>query len=48
MKNWLIIVFCLLALIASTQTFGLVRSLIELCAFVGVLFFAWRVQTMAE
>ncbi|MCH1929865.1 hypothetical protein L9G16_06695 [Shewanella sp. A25] len=48
MKNAPIIVFCLLALIASSQTTGLVRSLIDFSAFVGVLYLAWRIKPKAE
>ncbi|EGM71902.1 hypothetical protein SOHN41_00091 [Shewanella sp. HN-41] len=48
LKNWLIIVFSLIALIASTQTSGLVRSLIEFSAFVGVLCWAWRIKPSTE
>jgi len=48
LKNWLIIVFCLIALVASTQTTGLVRSLIEFSAFVGVLCWAWRMKPTTE
>ncbi|NMH66679.1 hypothetical protein [Shewanella salipaludis] len=33
MKKWLIISSCLGALLASTQTSGLLRSVIELAAF---------------
>lgn len=44
MKNLLIILFCLGALVASTQTSGLVRALIELSAFIGVLWWAWRLN----
>ncbi|QYJ80707.1 hypothetical protein [Shewanella acanthi] len=47
-KNAPIIVFCLLALIASSQTTGLVRSLIDFSAFVGVLYLAWRIKPKAE
>ncbi|ASF17662.1 MULTISPECIES: hypothetical protein [Shewanella] len=48
MKNWLIIVFSLIALVASTQTTGLLRSLIEFSAFLGVLGLAWRIKPNAE
>jgi hypothetical protein len=37
MKQYWIIMACLATLVASTQTSGLVRSLIELAAFLGLL-----------
>ncbi|ESE42303.1 hypothetical protein ACE011_14625 [Shewanella mangrovisoli] len=48
LKNSLLIVFCLIALVASTQTTGLLRSLIEFSAFLGVLGLAWRIKPSAE
>ncbi|MCT8860679.1 hypothetical protein ACE02Y_10430 [Shewanella xiamenensis] len=48
LKNSLLIVFCFIALVASTQTTGLLRSLIEFSAFLGVLGLAWRIKPNAE
>lgn len=45
MKNTYIILFCLVALVASTQTDGLLRSIIELSAFIGIVWWVFHKQT---
>ncbi|MGL4518068.1 MAG: hypothetical protein ACRCUH_15415 [Shewanella sp.] len=42
MNNAFIILFCLIATLASTQTSGLLRSLIELSAFCTLVYWVWH------